>query len=283
MATKAEFVDAIRSAANPEEFKELHWTGDFGQYLDLVVADPRVIRTAHQRLYDMILSFGVEDATVGKEKIRRYEFFSDPLGNGHDAIFGLEKTLETLVDCFKAAAYGYGVEKRVLLLHGPVGSSKSTIVRLMKRGLEHYSRTRDGALYSFAWRVEENGQEILVPDPMHDEPLRLLPVAARERILARLNADRKDEYKLRVEGQPSPVSRYYMKQLMEKHDGNLDKVLEHVVVRRIVLSERDRIGIGTVQPKDEKNQDYTELNNWLIANYERETTIGDFILWRRRS
>jgi serine protein kinase len=46
-----------------------------------------------------------------------------------------------LVNVFKSAAYGYGTEKRVLLLHGPVGSSKSTIVRLLKRGLEQYSRT----------------------------------------------------------------------------------------------------------------------------------------------
>ncbi|MEM8884411.1 MAG: serine protein kinase, partial [Planctomycetota bacterium] len=251
MATKAEFVDAIRSSTNREEFKELHWTGDFGQYLDLVVSDSDVIRTAHQRLYDMILSFGSEEATVGKEKVKRYHFFSDPLGNGKDAIFGLEKTLSQLVDCFKAAAYGYGVEKRVLLLHGPVGSSKSTIVRLIKRGLEHYSRSKEGALYSFGWRVEENGEEVFVPDPMHDEPLRLLPVEARARILERLNGERDGAYKLRIEGEPSPVSRYYMKQLMEKYDGDLDKVLEHVEVRRIVLSERDRIGIGTFQPKDE--------------------------------
>ncbi|MHC4940376.1 MAG: PrkA family serine protein kinase [Planctomycetota bacterium] len=272
MATKAEFLDAIRSATNPEKFKELHWTGDFGQYLDLVVADPQIVRTAHQRLYDMILSYGMEEVMVGKEKVRRYDFFSDPLGGGHDAIFGLEKTLEQLVDCFKAAAYGYGVEKRVLLLHGPVGSSKSTIVRLMKRGLEDYSHKPEGALYSFSWRVEENGQEVLVPDPMHDEPLRLLPVEARERVLERLNADRKETFKLRIEGEPSPVSRYYMKQLMEKYDGDLDKVLQHVVVRRIVLSERDRIGIGTFQPKDEKNQDSTELTGDI--NYRKLAEFG---------
>ena len=41
--------------------------------LDLVVADPDVIRTAHQRLYDMILSFGVAETTVGKEKLKRYD------------------------------------------------------------------------------------------------------------------------------------------------------------------------------------------------------------------
>jgi hypothetical protein len=30
-------------------------------------------------------------------------------------------------------------------------------------------------------------------------------------------------------------------------------------------------------------QEYTEMNNWLIANYERETQIGNFFVWRRKS
>jgi len=272
MVSKSELVDVIRSASNPEEFRELHWKGTFGQYLDMVISNPDVIRTAHQRLYDMILSFGTREATVHKEKVTLYDFFDDPLGDGHDAIFGLERTLGTLVDCFKSAAYGYGTEKRVLLLHGPVGSSKSTIVRLLKRGLEHYSRTKEGALYSYAWRVEENGKEILVPSPMHDEPLRVLPKEARRRILDRLNADRGERYKLRCDGEPDPVSRYYMDQLMAKYDGDFDKVLEHVEVRRIVLSERDRVGIGTFQPKDEKNQDSTELTGDI--NYRKLAEYG---------
>ena len=52
-----------------------------------------------------------------------------------------------LVSVFKSAARGFGTERRVLLLHGPVGSAKSTITRLLKKGVEHYSRTSDGALY----------------------------------------------------------------------------------------------------------------------------------------
>ena len=72
--------------------------------------------------------------------------------DGHDAIFGLERTLMNLVNVLKSAALGYGTERRVLLLHGPVGSSKSTIARLLKKGLEHYSQTDDGALYTFDWR-----------------------------------------------------------------------------------------------------------------------------------
>ncbi len=271
MVSKVELVDVIRSSSNPEEFRELNWTGTFGQYLDIVLEQPEVLRTAHQRLYDMILSFGSEEVTIQKEKITRYRFFSDPLGGGQDAIFGLEKPLATLVDHFKAAALGYGTEKRVLLLHGPVGSSKSTIVRLLKRGLEHYSRTKEGALYSFSWRLEEDGKEVLVPSPMNEEPLMLLPQEARDRILERIN-EKREGYKLRVEGEPCPVSRFYMEQLLRKYDGNLDKVLEHVVVRRLVLSERDRVGIGTFQPKDEKNQDSTELTGDI--NYRRLAQYG---------
>ena len=63
MVTKSELVDVIRSASNPEEFRELHWTGTFGQYLDIVLRHPEVLRSAHQRLYDMVLSFGTEETT----------------------------------------------------------------------------------------------------------------------------------------------------------------------------------------------------------------------------
>ena len=45
----------------------------------------------------------------------------------------------SLVDFFKSAAQGYGTERRILLLHGPVGSAKSTICRLLKKGLEIHS------------------------------------------------------------------------------------------------------------------------------------------------
>jgi len=272
MVTKSEVIDAIRSAVKADEFRALHWTGSFGQYLERVIERPETLRSAHQRLYDMILSFGTEEITVSKQKLTRYRFFSDPLGSGADAIFGLDKALAQLVDCFKSAAYGYGTERRVLLLHGPVGSSKSTIVRLFKRGLEHYSRLAEGALYAYSWCVEEEGQEVLVPCPMNEEPLLLLPPEARAKILDRINGERKEGYRIDVAGDACPVCRYYIEELLSRHDGDYNKVLEHVTVRRLVLSERDRIGIGTFQPKDEKNQDSTELTG--DVNYRKLAEYG---------
>jgi len=123
---------------NPRDYQELHWEGSFEDYLKLVRESPRVSRNAFQRMYDMILSHGTEEYSEHKKKIIRYKFFRDEQHGGRDAVYGIDQSLNHLVDTFKAAARNYGPEKRVILLHGPVGSAKSTIVRLLKKGLEEY-------------------------------------------------------------------------------------------------------------------------------------------------
>src|SRR5262245_23513618 len=173
-------------------FREQHWEGTFWDYLDMVAENPTVSRNAFQRVYDMILTYNLETFQQFKQELTRYKFFGDAIDRGADAIYGLEKPLMQLVDFFKSAAQGYGTEKRILLLHGPVGSSKSTIARLLKKGLEHYSRTDDGAMYSFVWMLDEDagptGKTHVFTDPMHEEPLLLVPPEARAQLLERLNA-----------------------------------------------------------------------------------------------
>src|SRR3954468_13282643 len=134
-----------------KEFRSFHWDGTFSDYLDIVKKNPTVCRNAFQRMYDMVLSWGTTSYVEYKKNIIRYKFFDDPIDHGKDAVFGLDVPLMKLVHFFKSAAFGYGTEKRVLLLHGPVGSAKSTIARLLKKGVERYSRQDEGALYSFKW------------------------------------------------------------------------------------------------------------------------------------
>ncbi len=66
-----------------------------------------------------------------------------------------------------------------------MGSSKSTIARLLKKGLEHYSRTPEGALYTYRWTNLKDyglaGDDDAFPCPMHEEPLRLIPPDWRDR------------------------------------------------------------------------------------------------------
>ncbi|MFN6192401.1 MAG: PrkA family serine protein kinase [Planctomycetota bacterium] len=258
----------IRESVDQRQYEAEHWEGTFDQYLGLVQQDPLILRTAHQRLYDMVLSHGVEEVDVDKEKLPRYRFFSDPIEDGRDGVFGLERSLHDLMSMFKAAAHGFGPERRVILLHGPVGSAKSTIVRLLKKGLEAYSRLPQGALYTFSWRVDGE----VIASPMNEEPLLLLPREARAKLIASLQKKARTTYRLRQDFDLSPVSRFYLDLLLKRHGGDYQKVLDHVVVRRLVVSEKDRVGIGTFMPKDEKNQDSTELTG--DVNYRRIAELG---------
>jgi serine protein kinase len=273
----------VRNIASLQDYKhyaELHWEGSFEDYLAIVRDNPQVARNAFQRLYDMILSYGREEYIDAKKRLARYSFFRDERNGGEDAIYGLDIPLMKLVNILRSAALGYGPERRVLLLHGPVGSSKSTIARLLKKGLELYSRTPEGALYTFYWKLDQGmtmdpeREEEIYPCPMHEEPLKLIPPEWREEAFKRLGLNG-GTYPLVVNGDLDPQCRYIFNWLMEKYQGDFSKVMQHVGVRRLILSEQDRIGIGTFQPKDEKNQDSTELtgdiNYRKIAEYGSDT------------
>ncbi|REK12950.1 MAG: serine protein kinase [Planctomycetota bacterium] len=269
MNSGREIITLVAERQDLDQFRRKNWEGSFEEYLDVVRADPRVTRNAFERVYDMIMSYGTETYEEFRDKRVRYRFFSDPEDHGRDAVFGLEDALSALVNAFKSAAQGYGIEKRVLLLHGPVGSSKSTIARLLKKGLERYSATDDGALYTIGWKTPEGVQWC----PMNEEPLHLIPERFRPDVLARLNADvAPGEYLAKVTGELCPYCRYVYSQMLREADGDWTKVIQNVRVKRLILSEKDRIGIGTFQPKDEKNQDSTELTGDI--NYRKIAEFG---------
>jgi len=273
MPNRDEILSILDSHLDTETFRQQHWEGTFWDYLDTVLGNPRLARNAFQRVYDMILHFGTERYSYLREDFVHYKFFDDPFDGGADAVYGLDPALMRMVDFFKSAAQGFGTERRILLLHGPVGSSKSTIVRLLKKGLDHYSRLDEGALYSFAWKIpNEVGEVELYPCPMHEEPLKLIPRRPRRDVLAKLNSDLPEGQQVRVDGDLDPFCRKMFEDLLIKYDGDWRKVMDHIVVRRIMLSEKDRVGIGTFQPKDEKNQDSTELTGDI--NYRKIALYG---------
>jgi len=273
MVDRNSILNVIERNLDLDRFREQHWTGTFEQYLDIVSKNPLVARNAFQRVYDMILHFGTERYTYLKEEYVRYKFFADPIGHGADAVFGLDSALMRLVEFLKSASMGYGTEKRILLLHGPVGSSKSTIVRLLKKGLEYYTKLDEGALYTYEWKIEDaDGTVRWVPSPMHEEPLKLLPPEARSQVLALLNEQLPVDRRIRMGTTLNPFCRRTYADFMELCNGNWRKMTDRVRVRRLILSEKDRVGIGTFQPKDEKNQDSTELTGDI--NYRKIAEYG---------
>jgi serine protein kinase len=221
-----------------EEEERLKWEGTFADYLALLKEKPWVAQTAHARVYNMIKDAGFEE----KDGRKTYSFFSDQ-------IFGLEDSIEKLVEeYFHSAAKRLDVRKRILLLMGPVSGGKSTIVTMLKRGLENYSRTERGAVYA------------IKGCPMHEDPLHLIP--------QHLRRDFYEEYGIRIEGNLSPLN---MMRLQEEYGGRI----EDVIVERIFFSEDKRCGIGTFSPSDPKSQDIADLTGSIdfstIAEYGSES------------
>jgi len=202
--------------------RELQWEGTFAQYFEIASKNPKVGRLSHERIYDMIMDAGMETTRTGEP---HYKFFGQE-------IFGIEKPLQQIVDYFHSAAQRLEVRKRVLLLMGPVGGGKSTVVALMKRGLEAYTRTPEGAVYAIR------------DCPMHEEPLHLIPNDLR--------ADVEKEFGIYIEGDLCPHCRYMV-------DNQFRGRIEEVPVKRITFSEKYRVGVGTFTPSDPKSQDISEL------------------------
>lgn len=232
-------IDILRKIESyREEERRLKWEGTFAEYLRIVKERPEVAQTAHSRVYNMIKSTGVEE----KNQKKTYHFFNKE-------IFGLESALERLVEeYFHPAARRLDVRKRILLLMGPVSGGKSTIVTLLKRGLEQYSRTDEGAVYA------------IKGCPMHEDPLHLIPQHLRE--------DFFEEYGIRIEGSLSPLNTM---RLEKEYDGRI----ENVMIERIFFSEDKRVGIGTFTPSDPKSQDIADLTGSIdfstIAEYGSES------------
>ncbi|WP_055108979.1 PrkA family serine protein kinase [Paenibacillus ihumii] len=227
-----------RIAAYRAESDSLAWSGTFKDYIELLSKDPSPAMTAHARVYEMIESYGVEEVNGRK----RYKFFEQE-------IFGLDQAIEKLVEeYFHSAARRLDVRKRILLLMGPVSGGKSTLVTLLKRGLEKFSRTEKGAVYAISGC------------PMHEDPLHLVPHELRPEVEQALN--------VRIEGNLCPVCQMKLK---TEYDGDI----ERVAVERVLLSEDNRVGIGTFSPSDPKSQDIADLTGSIdfstITEYGSES------------
>ncbi len=202
-------------------YVDADWSGTFSDYVDIVRALPMVAESAHQRLWRMVMSRGKRGGDG-----RKYPFFSDSL-------YGLEDTVTTLVeDYLRPAARGFEVKKRILLLVGPISGGKSTLVTLLKRGLESFTAKPEGQLFGIRGC------------PMHEEPLHLLPRSVRN--------EWERDLGIRIEGELCPVCQWHVENTYEGRIGQ-------VPVERIILSEHKRIGIGTYAPSDPKSQDIADL------------------------
>lgn len=220
-----EFILTDRESRNKEKFE-----GTFIDYLELVKANPDIAQLSHKRLYERIMSEGVEvlkgdenpkiRKIYGNETIKRYGFFKDDF-------FGIDKVLMKLVNYLHSASMKGEEARQVLYLVGPVGAGKSSLVEALKLALVSCDH-----IYS------------IKGCPMHEEPLHLVPNHLRGKFNEMLGTQ--------IEGDLCPVCKY---RLIHEFNGEY----ENVPVERKNFSIRSRKGIGVVPPVDPNNQDTSIL------------------------
>src|ERR1700728_4708690 len=173
---RSTFIESL--SAFGRQHRAQHWEGTFGDFLhNILPTNPAAFtRASHQYIWDMLRWYGRE-RTDDDDTARAQELFLPDL-------FGIDEPLARVVDYFKAAAAGSDVGRRLLLLLGPPSGGKSTLAILLKRGLEEYRRTDEGALYAIRG------------SPLRESPLNLIP--------ASLRAGFRNAYGVEVNGETSP-------------------------------------------------------------------------------
>jgi serine protein kinase len=239
-----DFVDSLLRFS--KEHRAQRWEGTLSDFLkDILPKSPATyIRTSHEYIWDMLLWHGRAGEGSDTEKAR--ELFKREL-------FGVDEPLGRVVDYFKAAAAGSDVGRRLLLLLGPPSGGKSTLAILLKRGLEEYSRTDEGALYA------------IKGSPLRESPLNLIPTSLR--------AEFRETYGVSISGELSPWARDYL-------DRECEGDYLRVPVERIFLSEAARCGIGTYAPHDPSTADIADLVGSVdLSKVARVGDEGDPRAW----
>lgn len=252
----------------------------FTEYLNELQQKPRFhIRDSARYLLDAIDHFG--DETIqrpwGEEK--RLKIFNQAFADPAEQLVGQESTQRAIRAAVESQVRDGRINK-LILIHGPNGSAKSTTIKNLFNGLEHYSTLDEGLLYRFRWvfptrntshgvvgfgtrlnrdhietfaHLEDTEIDATLECEMRDHPLLLLPIAERIRLMKRVLGEAGlGEY---------PIPDYFLSDtlchrcrqvadaLVRTHRGDLRKVLAHVQVERWHISRRYRRGTVQVGPQ----------------------------------
>ena len=270
----------------------------FHEWFEVFCEQPRLhARSAAQYVRDAMLYFGTEEVRTPGGLVRRFHIFDAHVQEGRAApipgdgagavehavsgrrLVGQERAQNSIFESLEGFCRLGRVDK-LLLLHGPNGSAKSTLLECLQRGLEVYSQTEEGALYRFSWvfpnehptgsgigfgagMVKDrlgtesfaalNGKDVdaRVVDEFKDHPLFLVPERQREGILGDLLANVEDFVvsETIARGQLSARNYRIFEALLAVHKGDLKRVLAHVQVERFFMSRNYRLGLIDVEPK----------------------------------
>ncbi len=270
----------------------------FQEYMEAFFEAPRVhARDATQYIRDCFDFYGTETLAKPSGAIRRFKLFDRPFdqapaamqeGEGGAPVIGQEEVQNAIYRILSSFVRAGRVHK-LILLHGPNGSAKSSLVGALQRALEDYSRQEAGAVYRFNWifpnerlvkgsigfgdkvaggqAVESyahlEGEQIdaRIACEVKDHPLFLIPRTERQRLLLE-HCKPEASFQLAagvLEGELCHKCRQIYAALLQSYNGDVLKVLRHVQVERFYLSRRYMIGAVTVEPQMSVDADYRQV------------------------
>ena len=268
-------------AAVREDFTRNRRVMAFSEYLALAFADPtRQLRSSTQYIVDCFDHYGSEDVRYPWGEVTRFKLFDAPWANGEDRLFGQEMVQNQTYRILRTFVQD-GRPNKLILLHGPNGSAKSTFIRCLGRGLEHYSTLDEGALYRFSWifpaqkstrgGIGFGGQPTIdslesfaylpddqidarLGDELRDHPLLLVPLDERQKLIGKMLESAPPSRAFQVSdylrtGSLSPRNRGIYDALLASYQGDFVQVLRHVRIERFEVSHRYRQGWVTVEPQ----------------------------------
>ncbi len=272
MIQVTDFLETVAKGAY-DRFRQSRSVLSFAEYLALVVSEPKIhLRHSAQYFLDMIEKFGTYEIASAHRHERRYRLFDAEFSEGEGRIFGHEAVQDAIVRYLRNFVRSGRVDK-LLLLHGPNGSAKTSLVMAMARAVERYSELDEGATYQFSWifpkkdraahrlgfkkdeeidltgfaRCPADEIDAQVVSEERDHPLLLLPIEDRKQLLSRLEQTAIPQALLK--GELSHKNAQVYNALLLAHNGDLAQVLRHVRVERFYFSRRYRRGLSVVEPQ----------------------------------
>ncbi len=268
----------------------------FQQFLqDFLERPSRFLRTSARYILDMMEYLGHDEVDLIGAKGRRWKVFDVAFDAELDSLVGQERVQDAIYRQLVQFARR-GCSDKMLLLHGPNGSSKSTTVEALMRGLQYYSMQPEGALYKFNWLFTEREerdnerigfeheideadlpdsyallrpQEIAVriPCELRDSPLLLIPREERVEFIEHAldTYGRRGEvaelnYKYFLNGALCPKCKKIYEALLTANHGSWQDVIRHVQVERYFVSKRFRQGAISVEPQANFDADVRPLS-----------------------
>jgi serine protein kinase len=266
----------------------------FEEYLELFLQAPALqSRNAAHYLRDCIDWFGNYDVPHPLGPVRRFTIYDHLPGDSDLRVAGQEEVqnaIYRLLGNFVRA----GRINKLILLHGPNGSAKSSLVECLKRGLERYSHSSEGAVYTFNWvfpteklvkgsigfgdrgpgqpaagasyaHLEAEDIEVKLGSPTREHPLFLVPRAERKQLINRALAEvgRSGDFIIptwMLDGELSAKSRRVYDALLASYSGDYLKVLRHVQVQRFYIARRYQVGTATVEPQLSVDAAYHQIS-----------------------